>query len=93
MDAEKTTKSTMYMEDHLKRLIRDRDNQISDIISKTSSELKATKEQYQSEKARLLVEMDGLRKSKIELQVEIGHLLREKRKTELELETAQKVDF
>ena len=54
-------------------------------------ELKTTRDQYTTEKGHLKCELDELKKSKIELQVEIGHLLREKRATELQLETAQRV--
>jgi hypothetical protein len=60
-------------------------------VRRTQSELKASRESYQHEKGRLLAEVDELKKSKIDLQVELGHLLRDKRRTEIDLETVQKV--
>ncbi len=59
-------------------------------VRRTQSELKASRESYQHEKGRLLAEVDELKKSKIDLQVEIGHILRDKRRTEIDLETTQK---
>ena len=89
-EAEKATKANLFNEDHLKRLLRDRDEQISDILSKSNTQLKTTREHYETEKHRFLNEIDELKKSRIELQVEIGHLMREKRK--LELDFHEKVD-
>jgi hypothetical protein len=87
LEIEKVSKQTLYNEDHLRRLIRDRDEQIAEIIQKSNSQLKALREQYTSDKSRFSVEIDELKKSKIELQVEIGHLLRDKRRVEFELES------
>ncbi len=58
--------------------------------NRAQQELKTTREQYTQEKSRLYNELDDLKKTKIELQVDIGHLLRDKRSTELELEAAQR---
>ncbi len=37
LEAQKSAKANLYMEDHLKRLVHDRDQQISDIMQKYSS--------------------------------------------------------
>ncbi len=91
-EALKATKSNVYMEDHYKSLIRERDDQISDIILKSKNELKMTRDLFNTEKSRLNFEMDELKKSKVELQTQIGNLLRDKRRAEFDLETAHRVN-
>lgn len=91
MEAIKSSKSIVYMEDHYKTLIRDRDDQISDILIKSKNEIKIAREQFNLEQSRLVFEIDELKKSKVGLQSEIGHLLRDKRRIELDLESGQRV--
>lgn len=92
-EALKASKSNIYMEDHYKSLIRERDDQISDLILKSKNELKMATDQFNSERSRLGFEIDQLKKAKVELQAEVGHLLRDKRRVELDLETAQRVNL
>ena len=92
-EAVKASKSNIFMEDHYKSLIRERDNQISEIMLKSKNDLKINRDQFNLETSRLHFEIDELKKSKIELQAEIGHLLRDKRRAELDLESVQRVNY
>jgi hypothetical protein len=92
-EALKASKSNVYMEDHYKSLIRERDDQISDLVLKSKNELNMARDQFNIERSRLNFEIDELKKSKVELQSEVGHLLRDKRRVELDLETVQRVNY
>ncbi|KAI9207191.1 uncharacterized protein BJ171DRAFT_596773 [Polychytrium aggregatum] len=89
--AESATKETLELSEKLKHALTQRDGEMSGIIKQSNDKMKEIRENYESERMRLHQQIDQLRGEKVELQVEVGQLLRDKRATELELDASKKI--
>eukprot|EP00842_Homolaphlyctis_polyrhiza_P000392 jgi/Hompol1/1353/HPOL_001714-RA len=88
--AQRALKESAAAEESLRKIQREKDEEIAELASKSASQMRTIREQFETERYGLQMQIDSLTKSKIELQVEIGHLSRERRAATFELESVHK---
>ncbi|KAJ3052717.1 hypothetical protein HK097_005809 [Rhizophlyctis rosea] len=84
------TRDKTMVEDGLRRVLRQKEEEIVDLTMKSNEQIKSLREQYDNDRMRLQQKVDELSNSKVELQVEIGRLMRDKRAAEFELDSVTK---
>ncbi|KAH6583832.1 hypothetical protein BASA60_001227 [Batrachochytrium salamandrivorans] len=77
-------------EENLQKLQRIKDDEMVDFQMKAKDQLRISREQYDTERVGLQAQVDMLQKSKIDLQLEIGRLSRERRSTAIELKSVHR---
>ncbi|KAJ1340061.1 hypothetical protein BSLG_005385 [Batrachochytrium salamandrivorans] len=77
-------------EENLQKLQRIKDDEMVDFQIKAKDQLRISREQYDTERVGLQAQVDMLQKSKIDLQLEIGRLSRERRSTAIELKSVHR---
>lgn len=90
LNAERLAQELGVLEDRLKFNALKKDEEINEIIKRSNEEIRSIREQYDSDRKRLQQEIDKSKQSNIDLQCEIGLLLREKRAIEFELNDVTK---
>ncbi|KAI9145530.1 hypothetical protein BKA69DRAFT_439585 [Paraphysoderma sedebokerense] len=90
LNAERLAQELGVLEDRLKFNELKKDEEINEIIKRSNEEIRSIREQYDSDRKRLQQEIDKSKQSNIDLQCEIGLLLREKRAIEFELNDVTK---
>ncbi|EGF76519.1 hypothetical protein BATDEDRAFT_92679 [Batrachochytrium dendrobatidis JAM81] len=87
---QKLTKENSLLEDSIKRVTRSKDEEIDELLTRSKNQLSTIREQSESVRIGMQTQIDMLQKSKIDLQVEVGKLSRERRSVTYELEAVHR---
>ncbi|KAJ3271651.1 hypothetical protein HK104_004651, partial [Borealophlyctis nickersoniae] len=87
--AEQAVKDKKRVEETLGRVVRKKEGEVAEVLCKSNKQIKSLREHYDAERTKLQSRIDELESAKIELQVEIGQLMRDKRAAEFDLNTIQ----
>lgn len=89
--AQSTSRENGMLNAKVKELLMKKDSEVSEVLASTNAKLKSLRTNFEQDKNNLQYQVETLQKEKIELQCEIGHLLRSKRSTEFELENVMRL--
>ncbi|KAL2911766.1 hypothetical protein HK105_208769 [Polyrhizophydium stewartii] len=88
---QRLTRDVVAADENLRRVQREKDEQLAEVSARSQQQLKALREQFDGERHGLQMQLDEIKKAKIELQVEVGQLSRERRAATLDLEAVHRV--
>ncbi|KAL7753660.1 hypothetical protein RI367_000591 [Sorochytrium milnesiophthora] len=82
---EQMAREVAEVEDKRSRLKREKETELSELVQRTNEQLRIVRRDYETDKDAMQAEIDALRKSKVDLQCEVGVLIRDKRAVEYRL--------
>ncbi|KNC96770.1 uncharacterized protein SPPG_07977 [Spizellomyces punctatus DAOM BR117] len=77
--AKKALRNSAEVEEGLRRALKKKEVELDEVVQTMNRKLKELREQYDRDRLQAHIQIDELTKCKIELQTEIGQLLRDKR--------------
>ncbi|KAI8926949.1 hypothetical protein BC831DRAFT_454449 [Entophlyctis helioformis] len=83
----RVNKDLASLDENQRRMQREKDEEIADLMTRSKAQMKTMREQFETERHGLQCQVDEMQKAKIELQIEVGHLTRDRRSATMELES------
>ncbi|KAI8806210.1 hypothetical protein BJ742DRAFT_817917 [Cladochytrium replicatum] len=91
-EAQRIQREVVVDTEKLKHELLRKEAELADLSQRSAEKLSMLREQHELDRQRMIKDLEEAQKSKIELQIEIGHLTREKRSLETELTHSKRRD-